>query len=1021
MENLPTGTVTFLFTDIEGSTHLWEHYPTAMRDSLVLHHEILHASIAARGGHVFNIVGDAFCVAFAGASDAVLAAVAAQRALLVAAWGETGSLHVRMALHTGNAEVVQGDYVSNRALNRISRVLSTVHGRQIVMTLASEELVRDFLPTDISLADLGEHKLRDLIYPEHLFQVMAPDLPNEFPPLKATPTKVIPAQDLTAGPTPTGDRLRGRQLVGRADAMLRLERRLEGLKQAEGGVVLVSGEPGIGKTRLIDEVIRQARTRGFQILVGRCHERDISIPYLPMSEALELYARDCAPATWERLLRIAGPEIYLLLSDTMMKSIVSLYGAGAPASPEAAESLAARLNTRPWRAVRNLLYEMARTTPVIWVIDDLHWSDPSSLDLIHEMALHIRELPILILGTYREIELERTHPLNEMLQELNRARVLDRVRLRRFALLDTERCLAELMGGQLPAGFGALVHGQTEGNPFFIEELMNSLIDDARLVWNEQERSYRFATGVTVEELTNQVPEGVRATIGNRLTRLDHVTQHALGLASVIGRYFSLDALLSLAAVNGLSDEAVRQSIMKARAARFVSVRERLGEQAPEIAGFAADAADLEADIAFDHALIHQVIYDELNLAERRRLHADTGRLFEEIYAGHEGLYAERIAYHFLASDDELKAVQYSLIAGDKMYRAYYNPDLALGYYLPALELMLRKEPSVRHLLVRSPLRGKRGARHQFTPGERETIVSYVSEVLQAFPHNAATKALALLANRICVVTMHTGETFSTSVRLYEQALLGPDVQKMVVPTSPGNLVGILEFPGPGGPYPVVMMLHGNPGSKESIASECKRYLSRGLATLRVDLPGHGETTVPATLGSADGAILKEMVTAVLGHERVDSRGIAVEGWSYGPWAAIHLGAVDPRVRAIASISGIFDHRDDEVPPRESRRPWWLARWKAGMWPSPDPFFDYPQDSPAFTVADQIHCPTLFVYGGLEENNYIEQNDKMTSMIASAVKRVYPNGMHVLVNIPEALEGVAEWVKQQLAFFNASR
>lgn len=184
MPVIPTGTVTFFFTDIEGSTTLWERYPDAMKAALARHDALLRRAIEGQGGYVFKTVGDAFCAAFATAPEALTAALTAQRLLYAEAWGETGPLRVRMALHTGNAEERDGDYFGP-ALNRVARLLAIGHGGQILLSLATEELVRDGRPCGTALHDLGECRLKDLIRPEHVFQLVTAELPANFPPLKS--------------------------------------------------------------------------------------------------------------------------------------------------------------------------------------------------------------------------------------------------------------------------------------------------------------------------------------------------------------------------------------------------------------------------------------------------------------------------------------------------------------------------------------------------------------------------------------------------------------------------------------------------------------------------------------------------------------------------------------------------------------------------------------------------------------------------------------------------------------------
>ncbi|MCX6911268.1 MAG: protein kinase, partial [Verrucomicrobia bacterium] len=183
----PSGTITFLFTDIEGSTQLWEKHPQAMPVALERHNQLLRRAVESHGGFVFKTVGDAFCVAFASAPNAMAAALAAQRALAAEPWGETGPLRVRMALHTGAAEERGGDYFGP-TLNRVARVLAAGHGGQILLSNATEQLVRDHLTEGASLGDLGERSLKNLTRTERIFQINLPDLPTQFPTLRSAAT-----------------------------------------------------------------------------------------------------------------------------------------------------------------------------------------------------------------------------------------------------------------------------------------------------------------------------------------------------------------------------------------------------------------------------------------------------------------------------------------------------------------------------------------------------------------------------------------------------------------------------------------------------------------------------------------------------------------------------------------------------------------------------------------------------------------------------------------------------------------
>jgi class 3 adenylate cyclase len=181
---LPTGTVTFLFTDIEGSTKLWETQPDAMQIALERHDVMLRNAIETNGGYVFKTIGDAFCAAFATAPEALEAALAVQQNLhRIEAGVGADLIKVRMALHTGAADLRNEDYFG-QPLNRVARLLTAGHGGQVLLSQSTQVLVRDRLPKHASLTDMGEHRLKDLQSPEQVFQLCHPELPTDFPALR---------------------------------------------------------------------------------------------------------------------------------------------------------------------------------------------------------------------------------------------------------------------------------------------------------------------------------------------------------------------------------------------------------------------------------------------------------------------------------------------------------------------------------------------------------------------------------------------------------------------------------------------------------------------------------------------------------------------------------------------------------------------------------------------------------------------------------------------------------------------
>jgi predicted ATPase/class 3 adenylate cyclase len=234
--SLPAGAVTFLYTDIEGSTERWERAPNDMRHALVRHHALLRAAIESHGGVVYQIVGDAFVAIFADAPAAVAAALAAQRSLRIEPWPEAvAPLRVRMALHHGHGQYQDDGYHAEETLNRLFRLLSASYGGQIVLTAAVRELAGQAWPASIAVRDLGMHRLRDLTTTLHVWQVAAPDLPADFPPLRSLSQHPnnLPAQST--------------ELYGRAAEIAAVVARLRGATTRQ---LTLTGLGGIGKTRL---------------------------------------------------------------------------------------------------------------------------------------------------------------------------------------------------------------------------------------------------------------------------------------------------------------------------------------------------------------------------------------------------------------------------------------------------------------------------------------------------------------------------------------------------------------------------------------------------------------------------------------------------------------------------------------------------------------------------------------------------------------------------------------------------
>jgi len=415
---LPQGTLTFCFSDIEGSTQLWQQHPHSMPQALVRHDAILREAIQTHGGVVFKTVGDGVYAVFARAIDALAAALAAQRALHAADWGELGSLRVRMALHTGAAELRHGDYFGG-PLNRLARILALGHGNQILLSHATHDLVTDDLPSQTSLRPLGEYSLKDLTRPEPLFQVVSPDLPSEFPPLRAAtsgPTPA-PAQPLHLLATKLYVPPPRPQLVPRPRLLARLDAGLS------AKLTLLCAPAGFGKSTLLSAWRATARGR--------------AVPFAWVS----LDAADSEPLRFWSYLITALDRI----QPDIGAPALALLQAPQPAPIEAV--LTPLLN-----ALSTL------TTDAVLVLDDYHLIDAVPIHSAVAFLLdHLPPLLHLIIATRADPPLPLTRlRARGQLVELRAADL-------RFTLDEAAALLNEGMGLTLDQAAIAALEQRTEG------------------------------------------------------------------------------------------------------------------------------------------------------------------------------------------------------------------------------------------------------------------------------------------------------------------------------------------------------------------------------------------------------------------------------------------------------------------------------------------------------------------------------------------------------------------------------
>jgi predicted ATPase/class 3 adenylate cyclase len=296
---LPTGIVTFLYTDIQGSTPLWERDPQGMRNALARHNAVLVNVIAAHDGYCYKTVGDAFQAAFADPAQAVAAAVAGQRGLAQAKWGRTGPLLVRMGIHTGPAIAEETDYATTHTLNRVARIMSAAHGEQILLSNEVVELVRHRLPEGISLRDMGKHRMKGLTQLEHLFQVIVPGLPAIFPPLTTL--------DLSPNNLP----IQLTSFVGREKEVTEVKKLL-----STSRLVTLTGSGGCGKTRLSVQIASEIQS-DYASGVWLAELASVTDPTLVAQTLLSIFKlrEDSHRSTLEVLIDYLRTKALLLMLD----------------------------------------------------------------------------------------------------------------------------------------------------------------------------------------------------------------------------------------------------------------------------------------------------------------------------------------------------------------------------------------------------------------------------------------------------------------------------------------------------------------------------------------------------------------------------------------------------------------------------------------------------------------------------------------------------------------------------------
>lgn len=377
-------------------------------------------------------------------------------------------------------------------------------------------------------------------------------------------------------------------------------------------------------------------------MVGHCYEKgSLSLPYLAFMEALRSYVLTRPPDDLRKEMGTGAADVARIISEVRERLNVELRPSVDPEEER----------YRLMQAVTDFLVNASAAQPLLIVLEDLHDADKGTLEMLTQLSRNLAKARLLIIGTYRDIEVDRTHPLSGFLAELRRISSFTRVALRGLTADEVHRMLQNVMEQEIPWGLAEAVHKQTEGNPLFVQEVLRYLVEEG-LVGREAGRMQ--ATGRA--PIAMAIPEGLRDVIGKRLSRLSVECNRILALAAVVGRDFSITVLQKVA---GVTEEELYAALEEATSAAVLEERSAVGKG---------------STFRFAHAFFRQTLYEELFAPRRIRIHQQVGRALEEVYAQRLEEHADELAEHFSQSTetgDLAKAVQYGEMAAKRSISVY--------------------------------------------------------------------------------------------------------------------------------------------------------------------------------------------------------------------------------------------------------------------------------------------------------------------------------------------------------------
>jgi tetratricopeptide (TPR) repeat protein/ABC-type branched-subunit amino acid transport system ATPase component len=463
-------------------------------------------------------------------------------------------------------------------------------------------------------------------------------------------TQILAGDDSSVRELAVLDRIVRGRIVGRETEFQEARSLWQKTTTGQGQVLLISGEPGIGKTRLMREIVTHAEVSGGTALLGECYAES-NAPYSAFSQIVRRGLSSRAAN------EIAFPDA--VLADLLkLTPDLRLQYSNLESNPQLdPESEQQRLFEHMVAFCKTL----AEKSPLLLVVDDVHWADSGTLAMLHHLIRRIGKQYVMILVTYREVELRESRPFNDMLLELNRQRQGTRLKLDRLDREANHEMLQSIFAMEVSSEFSDSIYRETDGNPFFIEEVCRALVESGALYYEDGEWHRP-----SMEEL--EIPQGIQIAVESRLSKLPKEHLEALRMAAILGREFEFDVLLEAL---DMDEDALIEALEAAEEAQMIQEADGTGDVA----------------FVFVHALVPNAIVESVRTLRRRRLHKQAAKAIEELTPQNY----EALAYHYGEAGDEGKTIKFHIMAGDRAAAAYANQD-AEEHFLAALDLVVGEQ-----------------------------------------------------------------------------------------------------------------------------------------------------------------------------------------------------------------------------------------------------------------------------------------------------------------------------------------